>query len=47
MASLVAMGIGADRLKAEGYGDKHPVASNDTEEGRKQNRRISVNVLEK
>jgi cytochrome c oxidase subunit II len=44
---LVAMGIAADRLSPEGYGDAHPVASNDTEEGRHQNRRISVRVTEK
>jgi K(+)-stimulated pyrophosphate-energized sodium pump len=34
-------------MKAEGYGDQHPVASNDTEEGRAQNRRIAVRVTKK
>jgi outer membrane protein OmpA-like peptidoglycan-associated protein len=28
MAELVKLGIAADRLEAEGYGDKHPVADN-------------------
>ncbi len=43
-AALVAMGVGEDRLFTEGYGPEHPVASNDTEEGRAQNRRIDVRV---
>ena len=44
---LVALGISADRLESEGYGDKHPVASNEKEEGRSQNRRIAVSVRKK
>ncbi len=47
MAELVKMGIDAKRLSAEGYGDQYPVASNDTEEGRAQNRRISARVTKK
>jgi outer membrane protein OmpA-like peptidoglycan-associated protein len=46
-AALVALGVAANRMEAEGYGDQHPVASNDTEEGRAQNRRISCRVMEK
>jgi outer membrane protein OmpA-like peptidoglycan-associated protein len=42
--SLVALGVAADRLEAEGYGDRHPVASNATEEGRARNRRIAIHV---
>jgi len=45
--ALVNLGIGADRLTSEGFGQEHPVASNDTEEGKKQNRRIAVSVREK
>lgn len=45
--ALVAQGVEADRLDAEGYGSEHPVASNDTPEGRQQNRRIDVRVTEK
>jgi outer membrane protein OmpA-like peptidoglycan-associated protein len=44
---LVADGIDASRLEAKGYGSEHPVASNDTEEGRQQNRRIDVQVTAK
>lgn len=46
-AELVGMGIGEDRLESEGYGELHPVASNDTEEGRAQNRRIAARVTKK
>jgi outer membrane protein OmpA-like peptidoglycan-associated protein len=37
---MINKGIVADRLVAVGYGKSHPIASNDTEEGRAQNRRI-------
>ncbi len=35
----------ADRLSAAGYAEFHPVASNDTPEGRAQNRRVDLVVL--
>ena len=47
MMELAKLGVAANRLTAEGYGDKNPVASNETEEGRAQNRRISISVREK
>ncbi len=47
MNEMVAMGIDAKRLTAEGYGEKHPVASNDTEEGKALNRRIAMRVTKK
>jgi len=40
-------GFNGSRLEAEGYGADHPVANNDTEQGRQQNRRIDVRVTEK
>ncbi len=46
-AAIVAKGIDAARLEAEGYGPQNPVASNDTEEGRAQNRRIAARVTAK
>jgi K(+)-stimulated pyrophosphate-energized sodium pump len=46
-AALVATGIADARLEAEGYGETNAVASNDTEEGRSQNRRIAVSVRKK
>lgn len=39
---LVAHGIDAGRLESVGFGDTMPVASNDTEAGRAQNRRIEA-----
>ena len=47
MTELVQLGIGKARLAAEGYGSEHPEASNDTEAGRAQNRRIAVRVTKK
>lgn len=38
--SLVALGLAPDRLYAVGYGASLPVASNATNEGKRQNRRI-------
>jgi outer membrane protein OmpA-like peptidoglycan-associated protein len=46
-SELISQGIDAGRLEAEGYGSAHPVASNDTEEGRAQNRRIALRVTER
>lgn len=42
---LVSHGIAAERVTAQGYGDTQPVASNDTEEGRQQNRRTVVRII--
>lgn len=47
VAALETMGVEKGRLSPEGYGSQHPVASNDTEEGRAQNRRIDVRVTAK
>lgn len=47
-AALVASGVAADRLEAEGYGSDFPIcAANDTEECKAKNRRISVRVTAK
>ena len=44
---LQAQGITATRLTARGYGETQAVASNDTAEGRAQNRRVELIVLER
>lgn len=44
MAYLVKNGVKADALTAKGHGDANPKASNETEEGRFQNRRIEFSV---
>ncbi|TDB67037.1 sodium-translocating pyrophosphatase [Arundinibacter roseus] len=46
-AALTDLGVAESRLESEGYGDQYPVASNDTEEGRAKNRRISIRVTGK
>ncbi|MDQ0338409.1 chemotaxis protein MotB [Caldalkalibacillus uzonensis] len=38
-------GLDPQRFKAVGYGEYHPVASNDSEEGRSQNRRVVMVIL--
>ena len=40
-----AGGVAIDRISVEGFGQDRPLASNDTEEGRVQNRRIEMVVL--
>jgi outer membrane protein OmpA-like peptidoglycan-associated protein len=44
---LVRKGIPTDRLTYKGFGMTQPVAPNDTEEGRQQNRRTEFKVVEK
>ena len=41
---LTRGGIAADRISVEGFGKSHPVASNTTEDGRAQNRRVELRV---
>jgi outer membrane protein OmpA-like peptidoglycan-associated protein len=45
VAYLVSKGIEPSRLVAKGYGPDKPVASNDTAEGRAENRRVQFNIL--
>jgi len=42
---LVEAGVPNSRLKAVGYGDTVPVATNDNEEGRRQNRRTEARIV--
>lgn len=44
---LVKLGIPATNIKTFGMGSKNPVASNKTREGRKQNRRIEIQIKTK
>lgn len=43
---LVGEGINPGRLRARGYGESLPVASNDTPEGQAMNRRVEFRVLD-
>ena len=42
---LAKHGIEPKRVTAKGYGDTQPVASNDTPDGRQQNRRTEVRII--
>jgi outer membrane protein OmpA-like peptidoglycan-associated protein len=39
---LTGKGVNASNLTAQGLGPKNPIASNDTLEGREQNRRVEI-----
>jgi OmpA-OmpF porin, OOP family len=41
---LVQHGISPSRFRTEGYGKRRPVASNDTDDGRAQNRRVELHI---
>lgn len=42
---LVENGVEIDRLSAKGYGERQPVTSNETEEGRRMNRRVEIRFV--
>ncbi|MFH5833449.1 OmpA family protein [Halalkalibaculum sp. DA3122] len=44
---LVSQGVESSRIFAFGYGETRPVASNETEEGRRQNRRVELELYRK
>ena len=44
--ALVSLGIDKKRIQIQGKGDSAPIASNDTEEGRKQNRRLELLITQ-
>ncbi len=43
--ALVAGGVEAGRISAEGFGEGRPVASNDNAAGRQQNRRVEIVIV--
>lgn len=42
---LASQGVPQDIIYISGLGESHPVASNDTEQGRAQNRRVEIDVV--
>ncbi len=42
---LASQGVNPNLMSAQGFGDTHPVAPNDTAAGRRQNRRIEVTLV--
>ena len=45
MKDLIERGIAPERLEAEGRGESQPIDTNDTEEGRQNNRRVEIEIL--
>ncbi len=43
---LISLGVGESRIYAIGYGESVPIASNDTSDGKRRNRRIVITVSE-
>jgi outer membrane protein OmpA-like peptidoglycan-associated protein len=43
-AELMRLGVPADRISAQGYGQAHPVASNASATDRAMNRRVEVYI---
>ena len=44
-AYLVSKGVEPNRIYTEGKGEKQPVASNKTADGRQKNRRVEIEVI--
>ncbi|MBF0485247.1 MAG: OmpA family protein [Candidatus Omnitrophica bacterium] len=44
---LIEKDVAPERLAATGYGEYHPMASNDSKEGRQKNRRVEIVILPK
>jgi OOP family OmpA-OmpF porin len=44
---LLTAGLEPSRVAARGYGQEHPISSNRTPEGRAQNRRLAIRVVQK
>jgi outer membrane protein OmpA-like peptidoglycan-associated protein len=44
--ALIARGVGMERLYAVGYGESLPIASNETADGKRLNRRIAFTILD-
>jgi outer membrane protein OmpA-like peptidoglycan-associated protein len=42
---LVSNGLPSARIAIKGYGSEHPIATNDSEEGRQRNRRIEFKIV--
>ena len=42
---IILKGIPRERIDFVGYGESEPIASNDTSEGRKENRRVEFKIL--
>lgn len=43
-STLITQGVSANRIYVQGVGPSYPIASNDTENGRAQNRRVEITL---
>lgn len=43
---MIGKGIAADRMVAKGYGESKPIADNSTRDGRAENRRVELKIIE-
>lgn len=43
--ALIARGVSPDRITAQGLGARYPIAANDTEMGRQENRRVEISIM--
>ena len=44
MHFMISQGVKSNLVSAQGFGEANPVASNDTPEGRAQNRRVELTI---
>jgi outer membrane protein OmpA-like peptidoglycan-associated protein len=42
---LMARGVPAARIRNQGFGETMPIATNDTEDGRRKNRRVEIKIV--
>jgi len=45
MAGRASGGIAPNRMTTKGFGESNPVASNATDDGRAQNRRVELRII--
>lgn len=45
-SKLIKLGIDSSKIKVIGRGEMNPISSNDTEDGRRQNRRVEIQIMD-
>jgi outer membrane protein OmpA-like peptidoglycan-associated protein len=46
MTYLISRGVKSERLKYKGYGESNPISDNDSQDGRRRNRRTEITIVE-
>ena len=44
--ALVELGVDSSRVSAEGKGESYPIATNETQAGRQENRRVEIVIAD-